>query len=153
MRILIDANLLLRSAQPEHPQHGIARDALLQLKTNGHELMIVPQVIYEFWVVATRPVEVNGLGFSAEQAEAKTAANLALYSLYRDDEFLFDVWRSLVNLHGVIGKLAHDARLVAAMVRHGITHLVTFNDQDFSRFNEIAVIAPSSAQAFPAADA
>lgn len=113
--------------------------------------MIVPQVIYEFWVVATRPVEVNGLGFSAEQAEAKTAANLALYSLYRDDEFLFDVWRSLVNLHGVIGKLAHDARLVAAMVRHGTTHLLTFNDQDFSRFNEISVIAPVDAAAFPPA--
>lgn len=153
MRVLIDANLLLRSAQPQHPQHGIAHDALLQLKTNGHELIIVPQVIYEFWVVATRPVEVNGLGFSAEQAEAKTAVNLGLYSLYRDDEFLFDVWRRLVNLHRVIGKLAHDARLVAAMVRHGATHLLTFNEQDFARFSEIAVIAPSAAGAFPSASA
>ncbi len=153
MKILADANLLLRSAQPEHPQHDVARSALSQLHANGHELVIVPQVIYEFWVVATRPVEVTGMGFPAEQAEAKVAANLELYALYQDDEFLFDVWRSLVNLHGVIGKQAHDARLVAAMVRHGITHLLTFNEQDFARFSEIAVIAASAAGAFPPAGA
>lgn len=93
------------------------------------------------------------MGFPAEQAEAKVAANLELYALYQDDEFLFDVWRSLVNLYGVIGKQAHDARLVAAMVRHGITHLLTFNEQDFARFSEIAVIAASAAGAFPPAGA
>lgn len=76
MKILADANLLLRSAQPEHPQHEVARNALSQLHSHGHELVIVPQVIYEFWVVATRPVEVNGLGFPAEQRKPRLPLTL-----------------------------------------------------------------------------
>lgn len=139
--------------QPNHPQCAVARDALLQLGANGHELLIVPQAIYEFWVVATRPVAVNGLGFSAAEAEAQVSANLDLYPLYQDDDLLFDEWRALVNRHEVVGKQAHDARLVAAMVRHGVTHLLTFNEQDFARFGEVAVIAPSAAGAFPPASA
>ena len=46
--------------------------------------------------------------------------------------------------HEVIGKMAHDARLVAAMKRHDITHLLTFNDRDFSRFTDIMVVNPAS---------
>lgn len=37
------------------------------------------------------------------------------------------------------GKNAHDARLVAAMVRHGLTHILTFNAQDFSRYRGITI--------------
>jgi predicted nucleic acid-binding protein len=40
----------------------------------------------------------------------------------------------------VIGKQAHDARLVAAMKVHDLRHLLTFNDTDFKRFTEITVV-------------
>ena len=58
-----------------------------------------------------------------------------------------------MTAYEIVGKRAHDARLVAAMVRHGITHLLTFREQDFARFSEIAVIALSAAGAFPTAGA
>ncbi|MDP5018828.1 MAG: hypothetical protein NWQ43_16260 [Dolichospermum sp.] len=38
----------------------------------------------------------------------------------------------------------HDARLAAAMVAHNITHLLTFNVDDFKRFSEIVVVDPRS---------
>lgn len=41
--------------------------------------------------------------------------------------------KRIVAYH-VVGKNAHDAHLVAAMAAHGITHLLTFNDQDFRRY-------------------
>jgi predicted nucleic acid-binding protein len=40
----------------------------------------------------------------------------------------------------VSGKNAHDARLVAAMVVHGIDSILTFNAQDFVRYREIRVL-------------
>ena len=43
-----------------------------------------------------------------------------------------------------MGKQAHDARLVAAMIAHRLTHLLTFNTDDFKRFSEITVVAPRS---------
>ncbi|HSK74585.1 MAG TPA: hypothetical protein VK892_22995 [Pyrinomonadaceae bacterium] len=35
------------------------------------------------------------------------------------------------------GKNVHDARLTAAMIKHKISHLLTFNVKDFKRFVEI----------------
>jgi hypothetical protein len=43
-----------------------------------------------------------------------------------------------------MGKQAHDTRLVAAMTVHQITHLLTFNTDDFKRFTEITAIDPRS---------
>ena len=42
----------------------------------------------------------------------------------------------------ISGKRAHDARLVAAMQRHGLPEIVTFNKSDFSGFSKITVFAP-----------
>jgi len=43
----------------------------------------------------------------------------------------------------VLGKNVHDARLVAAMLEHNITHLLTLNVKDFKRFDEITVVDPA----------
>jgi hypothetical protein len=41
-----------------------------------------------------------------------------------------------------MGKPAHDARLVAAMERHGLTHLLTFNLVDFQRYAGLELLDP-----------
>jgi predicted nucleic acid-binding protein len=64
----------------------------------------------------------------------------------RDPPELYDEWRQLVVRHAVSGKKAHDARLVAAMKVHRITHILTFNGADFSRYADIGVIEPQSVQ-------
>jgi hypothetical protein len=48
--------------QPRHPHYSIAAPAIEALPEQGRELHIVPQNLIELWVVATRPVEQNGLG-------------------------------------------------------------------------------------------
>jgi predicted nucleic acid-binding protein len=53
--------------------------------------------------------------------------------------------RRLIDLganYKVLGKQIHDTNIVATMLAHGITHLVTFNPDDFKRFSEIEVIVP-----------
>ena len=57
---------------------------------------------------------------------------LADYPLLRDERRVFENWRDLVNVYQVKGKNAHDTRLVAAMRRHGISDLLTFNGVDFA---------------------
>lgn len=61
--MLIDTRLL-RTLQPKHLQHETATRALGLLPTQGRQLHIVPQNLVELWVVATRPVDQNGLGLS-----------------------------------------------------------------------------------------
>jgi len=50
--------------------------------------------------------------------------------------------QEFVVRNAVHGKLAHDTRMVAAMQRHGLTSLLTFNKSDFSRFAGIHVLSP-----------
>jgi predicted nucleic acid-binding protein len=104
---------------------------------------IVPQVVYEFWVVATRPREQNGLGLSIADADAAVEERTGVFRLLLDERGVFIRWKELVRRHEVRGKLAHDARLVAAMQRHGIESILTFNAADFQRFTSIKVITPT----------
>lgn len=53
--ILLDTNVLTRMARSGDPQSGAARAAIGTLLARGERLIVVPQNLYEFWAVATRP--------------------------------------------------------------------------------------------------
>ena len=143
MRILLDTNLLLRLGDRGSPSHGEAVAAVDWLHAHGQECALVPQVLYEDGVVATRPVNVNGLGLETGVVEQALEKWATLFKLLRDERGVFGYWRELVSAYEVQGKNAHDARLVAAMQRHGVKTLVTFNTPDFARFTEINVFSPA----------
>jgi predicted nucleic acid-binding protein len=140
--ILVDTNVLLRSAQPSHLQFMAAKNAVKTARLRGYTPCIVPQVIYEYWVVATRTLAENGLGMTTVAAEVEIEKLIEQFHFYRDERAIFDRWQALVVQHQVSGKTGHDARLVAAMERHRIKQLVSFNDQHFRRFPSVSVIHP-----------
>ena len=142
MRILTDTNLLLRLSEPAHSLHQTVIDATDQLRAAGHDLVIVPQCLYEFWSVSTRTKEANGLGRSIAETQAHIARLTRLFTLLRDERAVFEQWQQLVATYQVAGVKAHDTRLVAAMVRHQLTHLLTFNGGDFRRYTEVTVVVP-----------
>jgi predicted nucleic acid-binding protein len=141
--VLLDTNIILRLAQPNHEMHDSARDAVQRLNDQKASLCIVPQVIYEYWVVVTRPVENNGLGMTVKDAETAVSTLLRDLPLLGDGRTVFENWQTLVSKYEVKGKVAHDTRLVAAMLKHSIQDILTFNAADFARFNEICVLTPA----------
>ncbi len=68
---LLDTNILLRASDRASPRYSLAVNAVASLIAQGHECVITAQILIEFWVVATHPTEVNGLGWSVEQTEIK----------------------------------------------------------------------------------
>ena len=143
MNILVDSNILLRLSHPASPQCQLALDSTAKLRSLGDTLCVVPQNLYEFWSAATRPIRVNGLGMSVAQVQ-QDVANIKNFFCFLDEPTaVFAAWEKLVALHAIVGKNAHDTHLVAAMVVHGITHLLTFNKQDFQRFTNITVLSPA----------
>jgi predicted nucleic acid-binding protein len=124
--------------------HLDTQRAILTLKKQGDFLCIIPQNIIEFWAVATRPLDKNGLGLSITQAEEESEKLKKIFILELDTPQIFTEWESLVIKYQVMGKQIHDARLAAAMVAHNITHLLTFNVDDFKRFSDIVVVDPRS---------
>ena len=144
MIYILDANTLLRYSDPKCPQHFEAVTAISELIRHGHFLRTVPQSLYEFWVVATRPLTQNGFGWPTADT-AKEIDGLAVrFPLIEDIAGIFVEWRRLVETYDCKGKIAHDARYVAAMNTHGITHLLTFNTGDFARFPMITAVDPAS---------
>ena len=109
MRILLDSNILTRSAQPAHPMYPTAVNSLVNLRSRGEELCIAPQSLYEFWVVATRPLASNGLGMTFSESSAELSQIKNHFELLPENIFTYVEWERLVLHHQVLGKPAHDA--------------------------------------------
>jgi predicted nucleic acid-binding protein len=142
MQVLVDTNVLIRAVGGDSGQRQVANDAVRRLRGEHHRLVVVPQVFFEWWVVATRPKNVNGLGMNTRHALAVLTTFERLFPVLPDDASTYSLWRQMVVQYGVIGKQSHDLRLVAAMQLHGIDHFLTFNGADFARYAHLTVIAP-----------
>jgi len=79
VKVLLDTNILLRLAVVSHPTHADAVSAVHKIRQRGDQPAIVPQVLYEYWVVATRPTLQNGLGLAP--ADARLAIDEFLKSI------------------------------------------------------------------------
>jgi predicted nucleic acid-binding protein len=143
--VLVDTNVLLRLAQPNHGQYRAATDGVARARLAGEALYVTPQNITEFWAAATRPVgAANGLGLTAAAVAAEIATIERLFELAADDPEIYPIWKGLVITHRVLGTQVYDARLVAAMLAHGIDRILTFNVADFSRYG-VTVLHPAAA--------
>jgi predicted nucleic acid-binding protein len=144
MNVLLDTNVLTRIVNNVEPLYSKALQSVMILRSQGHDPCIVPQNLYEFWAVATRPLEQNGLGMTASETRAELNYFAPpLIRLFRDERAILPRWQDLVRAHDVLGKATHDARLVAAMLRHGIFYILTF-DVSLSRFDEVTVLTPDA---------
>jgi predicted nucleic acid-binding protein len=143
-RYLLDTNVVLRLADLESPQNALVTEAIATLLEQQQVCVLISQVLIELWVVATRPVEVNGLGWSIPKTTDEMAQLLDEFPLLDERAEIFSTWQQLVATQSIAGKRAHDARIAAAMLTHGVTHLLTFNTQDFIQVPGITIAAPQS---------
>lgn len=134
MAYLIDTSVLVRLANDTDPFHDIADRAVIKLHAVGEVLHLTSQVFVEFYNVATRPANVNGLGFPTAAVEQKLSIYESVFRLLPETPAIHPAWRSLVAAAAVIGKQVHDARLAAVCQVHAVTHLLTFNTRHFVRF-------------------
>jgi len=141
--ILADTNTILRRLHRAHPQHRLARDAISRFSQPGNRVCVTSQNLIELWAVCTRPIESNGFGLNPEQASRIMGRVEASVIRLADSDNVYPEWRRLVVTYGVSGKKTHDARIVAAMNVHGLTHILTFNTDDFRRYPGITVLDPA----------
>jgi predicted nucleic acid-binding protein len=139
---LFDTNVLLRLSDPNSARYALAREATYFLIDQGHQGYLTSQVIIEFWVVATRPKEVNGLGWTTERTKNQVDRLMARFPILEETPDIFPLWLQLVAEYDIKGKRTHDIRLLAVMKAHNITHLLTFNPGDFIALADITIVNP-----------
>ncbi len=141
-KYLLDTNILLRASDLNALQHPLARDAIYQLLIQGNQCCLTLQILVEFWVVATRPTDVNGFGWTFQRTMEQISQFLSRFIVLEENAQILENWLKLVALYEIKGKRTHDIRLIAVMQSHGITHLLTFNPRDFICPAGLKIISP-----------
>ena len=118
--MLADPSILLRTLEAPGPGQAAVDRVIASPLKQGVRIFIVPQNLVELWVVATRPIERNGLGLTPAQATSEPQRIKIMFEMLPETAAIYPVREALVNTYGVSGKPAHDARLVAAMRIHGL---------------------------------
>ncbi|RAM52654.1 MAG: PIN domain nuclease [Hapalosiphonaceae cyanobacterium JJU2] len=144
MVYLLDTNVLLRFIFRSDPRYPVVKTAIRKLRTDKHALYISSQNCIEFWNVATRPIARNGFGLTPTDAKRMLQRIERLFSLLPDTPAVYPEWCRLVVTYSVSGVQVHDARLVASMKANSVTHILTFNTSDFTRYavEGIVVVDP-----------
>ena len=139
--LFVDTSVLLSATDESRPSHRDVCRLITESGARGLHLAASGQVLREYLVVATRPVDANGLGMTVEDASANLRQFLRHMHLYDETEAVAQRLRDLGLKCGLRGKRFHDANIVATMATHGIRTLVTENEADFAAFDEIETVA------------
>ena len=141
-KYLLDTNVVIRFSNPSDFQHDLATEVVATLLSQGNECYLTAQVLIELWVVATRPIDVNGLGWSVEQTHDVIEQLLNRFPMANETSQIFPSWFALVTDNQIKGKRTHDIRIVAVMLTSDINQILTLNPDDFSGVSDISIVHP-----------
>jgi len=138
--VFLDTNVLLIATDESRPSHGEAGNLLESAQQHGFHPGISGQIIREYLVVATRPVDANGLGLDISEALENIAMIRKRVVFFEESEQVANILVELAGDHSLSGKRIRDANVVATMMAHSITRLVTENPGDFAGFDGIETL-------------
>ena len=146
MAVFLDSGILLRAIHRSDPFFSEVRGAIRELFRRQTPLFTGLQQLAKFWNVSTRPPGERG-GFNLPLVEvARRLSRIRRgVRVIAETPLTPDVWINLVQRHGVKGVQVHDARTVALMLTHSLTHLLTLNGSDFARYGSegLKVLTPA----------
>lgn len=99
------------------------------------------QICREYLVVLTRDPVFDRDFTPADALEVLSRLRSSLSMLFPSARALEELFE-LIQRYEVAGKHVHDANIVAAMSTKKISHLATYNRQDFAQFDEITLLSP-----------
>jgi predicted nucleic acid-binding protein len=139
---LADTNIAARRVLTADPLHSLVKSAVDLLLLRGDTVFITAQNLVKFQALATRPLSANGLGLTSSEANRQARDIEAVFPLLEESPPIYIHWRTLMERYDVRGRQVYDARLVAVMMAHGVTHLLTLDPSHFRRFPAVIVVEP-----------
>jgi predicted nucleic acid-binding protein len=128
---MVDTNVLLAATDRSRDHHEAA---IRFLNEDTRRLAISPQIVREYLAVASRPVDINGLGLSGEDAVANVEQFLEGMEVLTEGSATTLSLMELIVEGPAVGKQVHDANVVAVALAHRAAAIVTDNTRHFARF-------------------
>jgi predicted nucleic acid-binding protein len=140
-RAFVDTNVLVYANVSSAPLHQQAQTALQNLWNGNDELWISRQVIREYAMSVTRP-QTFMQPMSVATVIARVQYFEKTFEIADDTSATTAKLLELMKTITIGGKQVHDANIVATMLVNQITHLLTHNTGDFSRYSHLITIVP-----------
>ena len=138
---VVDTNVLVQATISTAPEHLRARAALARLRAQGR-VAVPRQVLREYMAATTRP-QTWSRALTLAEAIADIDGFVRRFAIIEDGQAVWDELIKLTRSFAFGGKQVHDVNIVATMLAHGETRLLTFNAGDFRRFGSlIEVVVP-----------
>jgi len=138
--VFLDTNVLLCASDRSRQQHSDALKLISMAPAGGIHLFVSGQILREYLVVATRPMDQNGLGMTPREALDNIERIAERTGIIDENRQVAKRLRKLVSQYALHGKRMHDANVVATMTSRGIETLVTENRRDFDGIDQIQIM-------------
>ena len=140
--IAIDTNVLVYAHRRESQWHDAARRCVLKLAEGRSRWAIPWPCIHEFIAIVTHPRifrPPSALSTALDQVDAWLESPTV--TLLSESELHWVELKTLLANGRIMGPMAHDARVAALCLQHGVRELWSA-DRDFGRFPALTVINP-----------
>jgi predicted nucleic acid-binding protein len=139
-RTFVDTNILVYATDSISPFYSVAVVALQRVLALG-AVLISPQIVNEYLSVAFRSSLSSGV-----PSPSMVLGNVQLFRqrfhLVEENDVVITELIDLLRRFPAAGRRVHDTNIVATMVAHGVSHLLTNNTGDFARFAGIITVEP-----------
>jgi hypothetical protein len=140
--IAVDTNILVYAHRADSPWNQAAHACILTLAERRSSWAIPWPCVYEYFSVVTHP-RIYAPPSSTEQAISQLDAWFEApgLTLLAEAEDHWPILRLQLQRGKVSGPLAHDARIAALCLAHGVSELWSA-DRDFGRFGDLLTRNP-----------
>jgi predicted nucleic acid-binding protein len=132
----IDTNIIVFASDSRSPWHQSSKEAINKLLNEKFRLFISPQILREYISVASRFTEAKGPVPWDKIMKNCEDFQKDFILISEDQNTVTELGKLLLKIPSY-GKQVHDANVVATMLAHGISNLLTHNTDDFSRYSQL----------------
>lgn len=132
--VFIDTNILVYATDDESPFNAKSLGIIKRLMKDGVDIAICSQIVREYLVVLTRGLLPDDPARSAALHNVRKF--LQAFTLLDENSESVARLQTILKNCSIGGKQIHDANIVAVMQVHGVKRLLTYNLDDFKKFDQ-----------------
>ena len=141
--VLLDTNILIYAANKDSEHHPIAFQIREEALMGKSETCVSLQNLVEFYSIITSSKRVqNPLSPEIASYEINQYLNNDKIVKFHFNEQSLKLLTGLTQKYKVTAQNVYDLKIVATMLTHGVSEIITANETDFIRFSEVKVQNP-----------
>lgn len=142
---LLDTNVLVYAADETSSFHQPSKTLRDKGLSGKISLCVFPQILSEFFAIITDTKRVSNPRNQQEAiAEVEKYVNAKQILKFYPGPDIIEIMLGLLKRYEIRKQEIFDLQLVATMLSNDITRIYTFNQNHFSRFEEIEALTPES---------